>query len=156
MKHTSLIFLLFLALAFMLLSKISFSANTLSISLNSSKVWWQDGVLANGTLLDGSNNPIVGTLVTVKISGATQCSDTTNAQGEWDCGFTAPNEIDIYTVTAEAGSSTASTTLAVAPNYGATPVGTIDRIVYEVPMMFQDLTGKIKQIFVRITVWQGT
>lgn len=155
MKHASLIFFLFLVFTFLLLSKISFSANSLTISLNSSKVWWQDGILASGTLLDAGNNPINNALVEVKISGTTQCSDTTNATGQWDCSFTAPNEIDIYTVTAQNDTTTASTTLTVAPNYGATPVGTIDRVVYEVPMLIQDLTGKIKQIFVRITVWQG-
>ena len=155
MKNKSLIFLLFLTLVFLLMFNLSLSANTVTMSLNASKVWWQDGILANGTLVNATNDPIPNVAVTVKIGGTTQCSDTTNATGHWECSFTAPNEISIYTVTAETATETASTTLTVAPTYGDTPVGTVDRIVYEVPILIQDMSGKIKQIFVRITVWKG-
>jgi hypothetical protein len=152
---SSLIFLLFLVLVFILAFKSSLSANTLTISLNSTKVWWQDGILASGRLVNETNDPIAGMTVTVKISGATQCSDATNSTGHWECSFTAPNEIGVYTITADTGTETASTTLTVAPYYGKTPVGATTRVVYELPMLIQDLNGEIKIIFAKVMIWKG-
>jgi len=127
---------------------------TISINLNVTKVWWNEPVLAYGKVLLDSN-PIQGENVNVKIGAETKCSDQTNSTGDWKCSFYTSNEIGVYTVTAETDGITAIASLEVNPSYGNKPIGTIDRVVYEVPILIQDLSGKIRRIIARIIVWRG-
>jgi hypothetical protein len=127
----------------------------INITLNVSKVWWEDGVLASGTLYTDSGKGLPDRIVNVKLDGITKCSSTTNSNGHYSCNFTAPNELGTFIVNATSGSSSASTILQVMPNYGQKAIGTADRIVYEVPILIQDLNGKIRQAWVRIMTWKG-
>lgn len=149
-----------------LLITLSFAANsdTVAINLNATKVWWNDSVNASGTAKYNSGAGIVGTVsLTVDSTGQScldQPSPSTDANGNWNCTFNAPIKIGSYTVTVVVTNSTGSqfqnsTALAVAPYYGKTPVGSIDRIVYELPMMIQDMNGEIRTVFARIMVWKG-
>jgi len=126
-----------------------------SIVLNATKVWWNDSVLAQGVVLNASGLPAIGVSVNLKLNNVTQCSTTTNSSGGWNCSFTAPNEINIYTVTAETEVGSMSTSLYVAPNYGQRPIGTANRVVFEIPVLIQDLNGKIKQVWARVMIWEG-
>ena len=119
-----------------------------TIHLTSEKVWWNDSVTAYGQAARD-------TQVVVKLNGTTYCTNQSDSEGNWFCTFNAPLEIGNFVVVASAGTESASTTLTIAPNYGIKPIGTSDRIVYEQPMLIQDLNGKIKIVFVRIMTWRG-
>jgi hypothetical protein len=153
--------LILIVLISLMLISISFAANegTVTLSLNSTKVWWNDTVNASGTATYSNGTAISGTAV-LKVSDVQMCSYTVDASGFWNCTFRAPDEVKAYTVSvnvtnATGSSFTNSTTLNVAPNYGASVGGTSDRVVYEQPMLIQDLNGTIKKIWVRITTWRG-
>jgi len=130
------------------------AGKTVSINLNITKTWWNEQVLAYGKVLLGLN-PIGGETVTVKINTETKCSTQTNSSGDYECSFYAPNELGSYNVKAEASGAEASTTLEVKPSYGERPIGTIDRVVYEIPVLIQELSGRIRRIFARVIVWRG-
>jgi len=150
---------LFLAITFFLTFVITTqscysTARYITITLNSSKVWWLDGINASGRVYNASGG-IQGLTVNIKIAGETKCSSVTDSEGRYNCSFTAPNELGSYVVLAEAEDTYTSATLKVAPNYGSTAIGTANRVVYEQPMLIQDLNGKIKKVWVRIMVWKS-
>lgn len=158
--------LIFSALFLFLLIALSFAANsgTVSIELNATKVWWNDSVNASGVAKYSSGGGIIGTVSLTVDSAAQSCLDqpspSTDTNGNWNCTFNAPAKIGSYTVTVTVTNGTGSqfqnsTTLAVTPYYGDTPSGSADRIVYELPMMIQDLNGEIRTVFAKIMVWKG-
>ena len=158
MKEFALILILII---FSILINLSFASNgTVTINLNASKVWWNDTINASGIATYSDGSPIDGT-VSIKLNGNEySCSSTDVSTGFWNCTFNAPTEIGVYAVlvniTNATGSSfTNTTSLIVAPNYGQTPVGTTSRVVHEIPMLIQDLNGKIKQVWARVMVWKG-
>ncbi len=135
-----------------------FSYNTsgikhLTLFLSPQIVWWNESVLAFGKLYKDST-PLQNKNVDVKLENKTKCSGLTNLSGEWSCSFYAPFELGVYTITAEAEGVTASANLEVKASYGETPIGTIERIVYELPLLIQDLSGKIRRVFARIIIWK--
>lgn len=149
------ILLLFLLIAFSLAA----NSDSVTISLNVTRVWWNDSVNASGlaTYADGSG--ISGT-VSLDIDGSSQSCPATNSNGEWKCTFNAPIKIGSHSVTVTVTNSTGSkfqntATLTVAPYYGKTPIGLTDRTVYESPMLIQDMNGEITTVFARIMVWKG-
>jgi hypothetical protein len=153
--------LILIVLVLLMFISISFAASegTVTLSLNSTKVWWNDTVNASGTAIYSNGTPISGTFV-FKVNDVQTCSYSVDANGFWNCTFRAPDEIKAYTVLVNVTNATGysfanSTILNVAPNYGRSVVGTIDRVVYEQPMLIQDLNGTIKKIWVRITTWRG-
>ncbi|MEM5773041.1 MAG: hypothetical protein QXL86_02325, partial [Candidatus Aenigmatarchaeota archaeon] len=131
---------------------------TLSISLNTTKVWWNDGIKASGVAKYDDGIGITGT-VEITIDGSNfDCPDTND--GNWSCEFNAPNKIGSYIVTVTITNATGhkfqnSTWLKVSPNYGKTSIGSITRVVYELPLLIQDLNGEIKTVLARIIVWKG-
>ena len=153
----ALIFSVFFLLLLLALS-LAATSDTVTISLNATKVWWNDSVNASGVATYANGTGIHGT-VSLSIDGANpSCQSTYN--GNWNCTFNAPTKIGSYTVavtiTNDTGSTTqSSTSLTVAPYYGKTPIGSITRVVYEIPMIIQDLNGEIKTIFAKIMVWKG-
>jgi hypothetical protein len=153
--------LVLILMGFLLFIGFSFAAEgTVTISLNASKVWWDDSVNASGIATYSSGNPISGT-VSIKLDSTTySCPNTVAATGFWNCTFNAPTELGTYTILVNVTNSTGSsftntTTLYVTPNYGQKPIGTTDRVVYEVPMLIQDLNGRIRQAWARVMVWKG-
>jgi hypothetical protein len=155
------VILILILIIFLLFISFSFATEgTVTISLNASKVWWNDTVNASGVATYSSGSPIHGNVSISLDSTIYSCPSTNAATGYWNCTFNAPLELGIYivlvNVTNITGSSFTNTiSLAVAPNYGLKPIGTINRVVYEVPMLIQDLNGKIRQAWVRIMVWKG-
>lgn len=128
-----------------------------TIFLNSSKAWWNDSVYSSGSAVYTNGTIDSGDTFNFYLNGINQCSGTTNSNGGWSCTFQAPIEINSYEakislVTAAASNST---TLRVWPNYGATPSGTSDRAVIEVPYFVEDMNGKLKTVIVRITTWKS-
>lgn len=153
--------LVLILMIFLIFVGFSFAAQgTVTINLNAPKVWWNDSVSASGIATYSNGNPISGT-VSLVVGTATQfCPDTNAVTGAWTCTFNAPTELGTYTVlvnvTNSTGSSfTNSTNLYVAPNYGQKAIGTSGRVVYEVPMLIQDLNGTVKKAWARIMVWKG-
>jgi hypothetical protein len=131
-----------------------------TISLNDSSVWWNDTVNASGFATYSSGNPISGTVSVTLDETVHSCPSTNAATGFWNCTFKAPAELGAFTalvtVTNSTGSSfTNSTTLNVLAGYGQIAVGTVDRVVFELPMIMQDLNGDITKVWARVKVWKG-
>jgi len=151
----SVLFLLLL-IAF----SVATSSDRVTISLNATNVWWNDGVNASGIATYASGSGISGT-VSLSVDTASYSCSSTYSGGYWNCSFSAPTKIGSYAVTVTVTNGTGSivqgsTTLNVAPYYGKTPIGSVDRVVYELPMLIQDMNGEIKTVFARIIVWKGS
>jgi len=153
--------LIFSIIFLFLIIAISLAAtsDTVTISLNATKVWWNDTVNATGVATYANGTGIGGT-VSLSVDSTSQSCSPTYSNGKWNCTFNAPTEIGSYTVTVTITNATGSTvqnstSLTVAPNYGKTPIGSIDRVVYELPLIIQDMNGEIKTIFAKIMVWKG-
>ncbi|MEM5829387.1 MAG: hypothetical protein QW040_02265 [Candidatus Aenigmatarchaeota archaeon] len=148
------LFFIFLLFAFSLAS----NSYTITINLNSTKVWWNDSVTASGIAKYQNGTGISGT-VNLTVNGLTYtCPDTND--GNWSCTFNAPSKIGSFLVTVTIKNATGhqfqnSTILRVSPYYGKTPMGSMTRVVYELPLLIQDLNGEIKTVLARIIVWKG-
>jgi len=127
-----------------------------TMNLSFYEVWWDDSVTAYGIAFDNQGNPVPdNTGVNLTISNR-RCNNVTDSSGSWQCRFNAPNELGTYTVYARIGNILINTTsLTVKPKYGKTPIGKIERIVYEEPMMIQEPSGRIRIAWVRIMIWRG-
>jgi hypothetical protein len=145
-------------LTFIILYQAIVSSNDnetkINITLNVSKVWWEDDIQASGTLYNSSGG-IPNENVNVTLDGVIKCSVTTDSNGNYDCDFTAPNELGDYKVNATSENASVSTVLQVRPSYGELPIGTIDRVVYEQPYLMQDKSGKIRIVQVKVTLYKG-
>jgi hypothetical protein len=157
MEARPLIFLLLFLFLFVAISFAS-SQGTVTIELNATKVWWNDSVSASGVARYANGTGISGD-VCIEVDGNNyDCPSTTD--GNWSCVFNAPTKIGLYTVKVNITNSTGfvfqnSTSLTVSPFYGKSPLGTVDRIVYELPMLIQDMNGEIRVVLARIMVWKG-
>lgn len=135
--------------------------DTVTINLNSSTSWWDDPVLASGSAIYLNGSGIANSNLILSISGTTYCSNTTDSNGNWTCVFNAPISLGNYevmvNVTNSTGSSTTnSTTLSVAPTFGVLPIGTVQRVAFQVPALIQDFDGSIRSAFVVVTTWKGS
>ncbi|MEM7825276.1 MAG: hypothetical protein QW412_00245 [Candidatus Aenigmatarchaeota archaeon] len=140
-----LFFLLFLAFVYA-------SGEIITLNLNSSTSWWKDSILAYGEAKYSDGTPIQNAEVKIFVDKEIDCPNT-NSSGEWFCSFEAPNEIKKYQVFVNVNGILNSTSFKVAPNYGKVPSGLVDRVVYEEPILIQDLNGKIKIVWMRVMVW---
>jgi len=152
--------LILILIVFILLISFSFaSEGTVTISLNDSSVWWNYTVNASGFATYSNGNPISGTVSISLDSTIYSCPSTNAATGFWNCTFNAPTELGAFTVlvnvTNTTYSFTNSTTLNVLAGYGQIAIGTVDRIVFELPMLMQDLNGEITKVWARVKVWRG-
>jgi hypothetical protein len=141
-------FLLLFFLTFVLASE----EEIITINLNSSTSWWQDSILAYGKASYSNGSPIQNAEVRLFIDKEISCPNTTY-NGEWSCIFSAPKEIKKYQVIVEVNNVLNQTTFQVAPSYGILPLGLVNRVVYEEPILIQDMDGKIKKVWIRIIVW---
>lgn len=146
--------LIFYLLFYLFKSGFVLAQNNVNMTLNISKVWWGDGVLASGSVFNSTNGSVSDVTVRVQFNNTVFCSATSNSTGGWSCGFAAPNETGSYQLDANISNTKFSATLTVAPNYGEKPSGTTERTVYEQPMLIQEPTGKIQIVFVRVLVWR--
>lgn len=134
------------------------NSGTVTIALNATKVWWNDSIKASGIAKYNNGSGIAGA-VEIKVDNLNfNCPDTSD--GNWSCEFKAPNRIGSYVVTVTITNATGHkfqnfTQLKVSPNYGKTPTGSVARVVYELPLLIQDLNGDIRTVMARIMVWKG-
>ncbi len=146
------------SIIFFLLSATSINA-LVTYQASHSKAWWNENVTVNGTArYDGNNSAIQDAQVNITI-GSIKCNNTTDTSGNYRCIFGAPKEVGKYeifiNVTNSTGYNTTNTTkLAVELSYGSTPSGTIDRVVHEVPILIQEMSGRIRVVIARIMVWR--
>lgn len=146
-----LLVLSFLLLIFLTLVSAS-EEGIVSINLNSSISWWQDNILAYGEAKYLNGSPIKDAEVKIFVDREIVCSST-DSNGKWSCVFDAPKEVKKYQVFVEVNGVSNQTVFQVAPNYGKVPSGSVDRVVYEEPVLIQDLNGKIKKVWMKIMVW---
>jgi hypothetical protein len=153
--------LFFLLIFFALYAILSFAATTgtVSITLNVSDPWWNDSILVNGTALYSGGGPISGN-VSIRLNNKVYCTTETIANGNYNCSFGAPLELGDYAIMVDVTNSTGSTftntsSLTVRARYGETPIGKVERVVYEEPMMIQEPSGTVKIAWARIMVWRG-
>jgi hypothetical protein len=134
------------------------SPGTVTISINSSDIWWGDALKASGTARYSNGTGIASGAVNAALGGNTYGCPSTTASGSWYCVFTAPQELGSYKLTITVANDTTTftntTTINVKASYGATVIGTGSRVVYETPALMQQLDGAIKKVWVRIKVWQ--
>jgi hypothetical protein len=131
------------------------ASSHVSVDLSAYSVWWNDSVTARGRALDSGNSPITGADVNLTVSGE-RCDNITDPSGYWTCTFNAPLELGNYTVDVRIGSTlTNSTGLNVLLRYGNPPIGKTDRVVYEQPILIQELSGRIRTVWARVMVWRG-
>jgi len=134
------------------------ASSNIQIPLNSS-YWWQGNVSISGTANYTNGTAIPNSNFNLWLDNVLKCTGQTDSQGQWYCNFTAPNRLGSYTVNisitdAENVVHSKLTTLYVKAKYGETPIGSVDRSVYESPMLIQDLDGSIRQVWARVTVWR--
>lgn len=156
MKKSILIFFFLSILTILAFTFASSSSYILTLNLNTSLAWWNDSINASGEAkyLDGT--PITGS-VSLRVDKIYSCPDSTD--GNWYCLFNAPNEIGSFLVLVNITNSSGfsfynQTILKVSPNYGKKPISSTDRVVFELPMIIQDLNGEIKRVLARIIVWR--
>lgn len=160
MRRDFFLILLLFVLVFVVLVKAS-SNDKVTIFLNGTSVWWNDVILANGTATYLNGAGIANSNVVLSISNITYCTNTTDSNGNWNCVFNAPLEIGNYqlfvNVTNSTGSSTInSTSFSVSPTYGSPPIGTVERVALQIPMLIQDYDGSIRSVIVVVMTWKGS
>jgi len=139
-------------------SYITTGVNVITINLNATKVWWNDSLIASG-VAKYANGASVNGSVLLSVDNTNYSCSQTDANGNWNCTFNAPIRIGVHTLTVKITDNSGytfqnSTFLTVSPYYGRKPIGSIPRIVYELPMLIQDLDGEIKRVLARIIVWK--
>ena len=122
-------------------------------------IWWNETITVNGSAQYTNGTGIYNALVNITVGNA-KCNNTTDSTGNYTCRFTAPTETGKFTllvnVTNSTGPSVTNTTmLNVLFRYGDTPIGKIDRFVYETPIFIQEMSGRIRILFARVTVWHA-
>ena len=156
MRYELLVF--FLLLLLLLPFVFAVSPGTIIISLNSTNIWWNDALNASGTAKYPNQTGIAAGTVTAAIAGRTYDCPATTSTGNWYCVFNAPKELGSYTLTITVANATETfentTTVNVKASYGAASGGTGSRVVYETPVLMQQLDGAIKKVWVRIKVWK--
>lgn len=156
MKFT--IALLSFLIIFGIFSAAVLAPNIVTYQQSSATLWWNDTININGSARYENGTGIYNAFVNITI-GSSKCNNTTDGTGNYTCTFTAPKEVGTYTVhiniTNSTGPSVTNTsTLQVRLKYGDTPIGTVDRVVHETPIFIQELSGRIRILFARITVWR--
>lgn len=157
--NIKLLFFSVLLLFFLVALTYAATEGYVSIDLSNSTIWWNDTVTASGTAKYTNGTGISDSDLVITLNGITYCTSTTTSSGIWSCSFQGPTELGKYTfqitVTNSTGTQfTNTTTLWVKPSYGPTMVGRRDRVVYEQPMLIQDMNGKIKQVWARVKIWK--
>jgi len=147
-----------LLLFFFISQSFAASDGTVTVDLNATNVWWNDSVLVSGTATYSNGTSISDAGVEIFVDDELSCSTTTLPNGDYNCSFYSPFELGTYTVLVNVTNSTGynfvnSSSLIVRLKYGKVPSGKADRVVYEIPVIIQELSGSIRRAWVRIMVW---
>lgn len=147
-------------LIFLVFFSFASSDGTVTIEINSTNVWWEDGLKVNGSATYSNGSAVAGTAY-VYLNDMWYCQGAISA-GVYNCEFSAPQEIGSYALkvkvinaTGSTFSNTSTSTITVKASYGETAIGSIDRVVYEIPMLIQDLNGKVKYAIARVMIWRS-
>jgi len=136
---------------------------TIGVDLNATTVGYQAGINVSGYAAYLDIGFITSSDVDVKIGGVTQCTDTTGANGQYDCQFTGPNQVGTFTVAVTVTDKDTSkvisnsTSFIVQVSYGeesSAESAARDVGCYEVPQLVQNPDGSITESTVRICVWE--
>lgn len=150
--------LLFLLIILVSVGIVLAATAIITVNLSRSSVWWNDTVTINGTANYTNGTTISNADVNITI-GNVKCNNVTDSNGFWSCTFRSPLELGTYNVSVNITKSGEnffnSTSLQVKPTYGGTPIGTGDRVAYEVPMLIQEPSGRIRWVWVTVLVWKG-
>ena len=133
----------------------------INLTLTPSTAWWSDTITASGYAVWNNEDPFNET-VKVKKDGIEVCNISASiATGFYTCIFKSPKEFGVYSYIAYALNLTDTITnssvknLNVKLNYGLTPIGQTERVVYEQPMLIQEPTGRIRIVWARVKIWRG-
>jgi len=151
-------FFIFLIVALLAINFISFASTAVvTVNLNTTSAWWNDSVMVSGNANYTNGDPISSGSVSVTV-GSNICTNTTDANGAYFCSINAPLDLGTYTllvsVTKASETFTNTTTLKVKATYGETPIGTVNRVAVELPMIIQEPSGKIEIAMVKVVVWR--
>jgi hypothetical protein len=136
---------------------------TISIELNSTDVYYAEGISVSGQAKYLGGSSITLSDVEVKISGNVQCTDTTDGSGLYGCEFNAPNQLGTYDILVELMDKDSgkiisnSTSFIVSVKYGEEEErrGEAENVgCYEAPMAIQNPDGSIEKVIVKICVWK--
>jgi len=136
---------------------------TISMFLNSTYYWWNEGVKVYGWAKEIDGDPIPSAEVTIKLSGTIMNTTQTDANGYYEGTFTTPSKIGNYIVVVNFTHPITekkygnATLLYVSPYYGgsesemrrAKNIG-----CYEVPKFVQNPDGTIERVIVKVCVWK--
>jgi len=132
-----------------------------NITLSTTAAWWNDIVAASGYAV-WNNEDAFNQTVSVRRDNSEVCSTIANiVTGYYSCNFHAPLELGSYDYIAYAVnasgdvSNSSAKTLTVKLNYGQNPIGQTERVVYEQPMLIQELDGKVGIVWARVKIWRG-
>jgi hypothetical protein len=134
---------------------------TVTVDLNASSYWWREGVKVYGAAKRKDRSAISLSDVKIYLERDLVCSNTTDNDGNYACGFKAPSSIGNYRLLVNVTDATTnkifvnSTLLVVKVAYGAeeTEVGRAKQVsCYEVPQLVVNPDGSIKQVFVKVCV----
>ena len=155
----SLTALISILLIFTIYSTLVLAPDLLTYEQSADTVWWNDTVVINGSARYNNGTGIYSANVSITV-GNVRCNNTTDSTGNYTCRFAAPQEVGKYNVSINITNSTGpsvtnATTLNVRLKYGDAPIGTVGRVVYETPVFIQELSGRIRILSARITVWRA-
>ncbi len=146
------------AIIFSVLAAVALAPDLVTFDQSPFTAWWNDTIIINGSARYNNNTGIYNANLNISV-GNVKCNNTTDSTGNYTCRFAAPQEVGTYSILINVTNSTGqsftnTTTLKVRFKYGDTPSGTIDRVVYEVPIFIQEMSGRIRILFARVTVWR--
>jgi len=133
----------------------------ITLYLNSSYYWWNEGVKIYGSVKRSDGTPIIFSDLKAYVEQNLVCNTTTDINGNYACEFTAPSSIGNYSVVVEIVDTETgkifvnSTILLVKVAYGKEEKE-VERAkqvsCYEIPQLVINPDGSIKQVFVRVCI----
>jgi len=135
---------------------------TVTVNLNASYYWWDEGVKVYGTVKRKDGTPVSLSNVSIYLDQNLICNNiTTGIDGNYSYEFKAPSSIGNYRLLVNVTDAATnkifvnSTLLIVKVAYGAeeTEVKRAKQVsCYEVPQLVVNPDGSIKQVFVKVCV----
>jgi hypothetical protein len=138
---------------------------TVTVNLNSTYYWWNDGVRVYGNVkrTDGTavyTSPDPTSNVTVLVDNQQYCMTDTDSQGDYTCSFTAPGSVGTYTLIVRVPDPLTgkvfrnSTSLVVNPKYGGNETGVKEMSCFALPQIVVNPDGSIKTVMVKVCTWK--
>jgi len=132
----------------------------ITMYLNSTRLWWGDGLKVYGKAVGLDGNPIPNKQVTVKINNVIKTDSTTNANGEYNAEFAAPLTLGTYNISVEITDPNTnmlifnSTLFKIVIFYGGEESEGRDVSCVKFPTLVLNKRGLIQLAYLRICVWK--